>query len=492
MWRLDTMNSRRLKVVLMQPNFQLLGKRSWKLIPYGLCLLKACCQDEFEVNVYDPNFDDQDEAEMKRELKKRQPDIVGLTSFSTEYVKEVWHHARLIKETLPQATIILGGTLPTVWLESIIKCPDIDYFVMGEGEFVLKELLRGIANDDQARVSEIKGIAFRRDNHNTINERAAFIGDLDALPFPDYSDCDFRRYAQYKHKYAHTLIPRQMPFAVTITSRGCPMQCTFCAASTVTGKEVRLRSAENVLAEIAHLRQLYGIREIIFLDDHFLFNRQRALDIMKGITERYQDLTWKCVNVAVFSLDQEMLAVMLKSGCNQITLSIESGDPDVLNRLIKKPVSLEKAKQVAATAKTMGFEVISNFVIGTPGETWTQIRRTFSFAEALHIDLCNFHIATPLPKTELMRICIEHGLLSSEEDLGGYTVGNINTPEFTGIELQILRAFEWDRINFVSPEKTAIISKIEGLNYEETNEWRKQTRRNLGNVNLQAKPMTIA
>jgi len=481
------MNNTKLRVVLMQPNFQLLGKRSWKLIPYGLCLLKACCQDEFDMNVYDANFDNKDETDIKHELNRLKPDVVGLTSFSTEYVKEISHHARLIKEVLPRATVILGGTLPTVWIESIIHCPDIDYFVMGEGEIVLKELLRCIASGNSAGISNMHGVAFQRCGNIIINPRSPFISNLDKLPFPDYSDCDFARYANFFHKYAHTLIPRQMPFATTLTSRGCPMQCTFCAASTVSGKKVRLRSAENVLAEIEELRNLYGIREIIFLDDHFLFSRERALAIMEGISTRYPSMTWKCVNVAIFSLDRELLSVMLKSGCNQISLSIESGDEDVLKRLIKKPVDLKKARQIAETAKQMGFEVISNFVIGTPGETWDQIRRTFAFAEQLNIDLCNFHIATPLPKTELMRICIEHGLLASENDVGGYTVGSVTTPEFTGRELQILRAFEWDRINFSSPEKRASVARMEGLTEEETEEWRRNTRRSLGNVNIENK-----
>ncbi len=471
-----------MKVILMQPNFSLLGRRSWKLIPYGLCLLKACCRDEFDVTVYDPNFDNESEKEIKKRLLKSKPDVVGITSISTEYIEEIYYHARFIKETLPNVKIILGGALPTVWVEKVITCTDIDYFVMGEGEIVLKELLRGISACDEKHIASIKGIAFRSHNHNIINERPGFIDNLDALPFPDYSDLDFMKYGNFKHKFAHTLLARQIPYALTITSRGCPMQCTFCAASTVSGKKVRLRSAENVLTEIAYLRNLYGIREVIFLDDHFLFNRQRALDIMHGISERYPDMTWKCVNVAVFSLDNQILEAMLESGCNQITLSIESGDNDVLKRLIKKPVNLKKAKQIADMAKAMGIEVISNFVIGTPGETWEQIRNTFKYAEDLNIDMVNFHIATPLPKTELMKICIAHGLLKSEEDVAGYTLGNITTSEFTGIELQILRAFEWDRINFSLPEKSRIIAKIEGVSESEVNEWRKQTRGHLGNT----------
>jgi len=471
----------------MQPNFQLLGKRSWKLIPYGLCLLKSCCNDEFDVTVYDPNFDNESVDEIKRYLLKLKPDVVGLTSFSTEYIDEIYYHVRFIKEIMPNVKIVLGGVLPTVWIEKVIECKDIDYFVLGEGEITFKKLLQGIATSNDRIIEKIMGVSFHKNNHNIINERPNFIDNLDAIPFPDYSDLDFNKYGNYKHKFSHTLISRKTPYALSVTSRGCPMQCTFCAASTVSGKKVRLRSAKNVLDEIELLRNIYGIKEIIFLDDHFLFDRQRAFDIMHGIMERYPDMTWKCVNVAVFSLDRALLSKMMESGCNQITLSIESGDSDVLKHLIKKPVNLVKAKQIAHMAKGMGFEVISNFVIGTPGETWVQIRNTIKYAEELNIDMCNFHIATPLPKTELMKICIDHGLLKSEEDVAGYTVGAINTPDFTGLELQILRAFEWDRINFITLNKVHKIAKLQGIKEDEVNEWRKQTRRNLGNTHLTMK-----
>src|SRR5208337_3282219 len=100
-------------------------------------------------------------------------------------------------------------------------------------------------------------------------------------------------------KYAPSLLPRNYPFAVTITTRGCPYKCIFCAGRTVSGRKVRFRSAQNVLAEIDILYDR-GIREIIFLDDHFLADRKRAVEIMKGLLDRNYNLTWKCVNVTVW------------------------------------------------------------------------------------------------------------------------------------------------------------------------------------------------
>lgn len=324
-----------------------------------------------------------------------------------------------------------------------------------------------------------------------IQPACGYIEDLDALDFPDWGGLDFHAYGNSKIKYSHALIPRQFPYALSLTSRGCPYSCTFCAAATVTGKRIRKRSSENVLREIDMLHNERGIREIIFLDDQFLAYRKRALEIMQGLAKREYDLTWKVVNDSVWLMDEEILDWMKRSGAYQFTISVESGHPRVLKELIKKPVNLGKVPPLLEYAKKLGFEIICNFVIGTPGETWDEIRHTIRYAESLDIDLVNFHIATPLPKTELMKMAVEGGYLLEQvdEDINrvGYTQGTICTPEFSPDELKTLRAFEWDRINFSTQARKETIARIEGITMEELEQWRKNTRCHLGSSREWAK-----
>ena len=180
---------------------------------------------------------------------------------------------------------------------------------------------------------------------------------------------------------------------------------------------------------------------------------------------------------------------MKASGCYHIALAIESGTEEVL-KLLRKPLKLSKAREVVKKAKSLGFEVTAMFVIGTPGETWEQIRQTFRFAEELDLDYAAFNIATPLPKTELYKIAKEKNLLPKDFrfdnlDFKGYGKASITTDEFTPEELQILRAFEWDRINFKNNEKAIKIAQMNGITMEQLNKWRTSTRRNVGvNVKL--------
>lgn len=459
-------------ILLMQPNFAILGKRSWTLAPYNLGLLTACLP-EYRVEIYDPNFARESEGSIRNRLRESQADVVGMTTFSTEYSEEILLHAKIIREELPEAVIVLGGVLPTVWIDKVILDPNIDYFVLGEGEHRFGNLLKNMLDD---------GIAFRRDGVSTINPPKAFIDYLDAIPYPKWTGLDIERYHTNKIKYSPQVLPRKFPYVTSITSRGCPYKCIFCAAKTVSGTKVRMRSAENVLHEIDWYVEQYGIKEMVFLDDHFLYSRKRAIEIMAGLIDRQYDFQWKCANVAVFSLNGQILELMKKSGSYQLTLSIESGDQFVVNNLIKKPVDLVQAKEVIRLAKTFRFEIIVNFVIGTPGESWEQIRRTLEYADAIDVDCISIHIATPLPKTELMDICLREGFRADELSLAGYTVGQINTEEWSSFELQILRALEWDRINFSRPEKIAAMARMNGLTLEETEVWRRDTRRGLGST----------
>ena len=472
-----------MKIVLTQPNYAWFGKRPWKMPPYTLALLNACLKKEHDVQLFDPTYNNMTEEEVFNFFQEAQPEIVGVSSISTEYIKASKLMNAIIKEALPNSIVIEGGIIPTVILETAMGDPNVDYWIIGEGEFRLPRLLDGLRKS-QPDLSSIDGLAYWKDGVARINQANGFIEDLDSVPFPDYGNLSLLDYGSRVLKYAPPVLPRKFPHAVTITSRGCPYRCIFCAASTVSGRKIRFRSANNVLSEIDVLYK-GGVREIIFLDDHFLGNRKRAVEIMQGLIERKYDLTWKCANLAIFLLDREILELMKDSGCYQMTLSIESGNQYVLDKIIKKPVKLTKVPEILDIAKSLGFETIANIVIGFPGETWEQIRETFRFAESINVDLVNFHIATPLPKTELMEICLRDGYLPKDFDIeasstSGYTKGLISTTEFTPSELEILRAFEWDRINFSTAERRETIARIEGISIQELEQWRINTRRKCG------------
>lgn len=146
---------------------------------------------------------------------------------------------------------------------------------------------------------------------------------------------------------------------------------------------------------------------------------------------------------------------------------------------------MDQAREIVKIIKKLDIELISNYVIGLPGDTFDEILETFRYAENLNIDYSLFSIATPLPATELFDICKKQNYIASDFgfenfDYYGFGRGAITTDEFTPFELQVLRAFEWDRINFKTKAKKEKIAKILGITMDELEKWRKETRRKVG------------
>lgn len=474
------------KFVFLIPNTAWFNNRYWHNFPYTVGLLSAVSMKHgYNVEIIDANLENLSEQELKKRIEALKPDILGISAMTLMYRKCYHRSFELAKEVSPNIKTVIGGIYPTMSLDIVTKDKNIDYIISGEGEERILSLLQAL--EAGRGFDKIDGLSYRKnDNVGFIsNPVHTILADLDSLPFPNYKIFDMNRYMNYGQKFTQNFQFKAFPFAETMTSRGCPYKCIFCSTNRLYGdKPIRYRSPQNVLAEIDMLVESYNAKEIIFVDDSFLQSKKRAIEIMQGLIDRKHGLLWKSNNLSIFLMDDEVLEMMKKSGCYQLSVSIESGHPRTLKR-IKKPVNLEKIKKTIEKIKELDIELISNFVIGFPGETMDEIRQTFRYAEEIDIDYVLFSIATPLPGTELYEICKENKCLPEDFsfenfDFYGFGRGVITTDEFTPFELQVLRAFEWDRINFKDEKKKIKIANMIGVTLEELDQWRKETRRQLG------------
>lgn len=176
--------------MLVQPNFSWFGKRTWKLLPYSLGLLNACLKKEgYQSWIYDPNFSNLSENEVRTELYKQKPDVIAITSYSTEYLRETRHLSKICKEELPQAITILGGIIPTVLPEKSIEDPNIDFCIIGEGEIRLPALINSLRNHGDPDPS-LDGVIWK----DHMVPRVNYIQNLDEIPFPDYDGLEVSQY----------------------------------------------------------------------------------------------------------------------------------------------------------------------------------------------------------------------------------------------------------------------------------------------------------
>lgn len=480
------------KVVLMIPNCRwAAGARPWRINPYSICMVAASIKDRYDTVILDANLEDLTMEETAARIEQIAPQVLGITVISIEYAESVHQAVAVIKDRCKEIVLVLGGIYPTVLPEIAMRDANVDYVVLSEGDFRFRQLL--VALDEKGRADEadsrncdlagIDGLAWRNTGEIIIQPVQQYIQNLDELPFPAYDLVDFYAYSRSHSKFDMYYDARFPPMAMTVSSRGCPFECVFCGNKPLQGTKWRMRSAENVLAEIDWLVEKYGVKEIAFLDDNLLLNRDRILAIMRGIQAR--GIYWRALTIPVFSMDDEIIEMIAASGCESVILPIESGSQHVLTNIVHKPLKLEHARCVISKCKEVGLTVHCAFVIGLPGETWDQILETVRFAEEIDVDHVNFSIATPLPAAPLYELAQSQGCLDPDFSFSdfrffGFGRGAITTKEFTPQELQALRAFEWDRINFKTPAKAEKIARMNNISMEELQQWRVNTRRSCG------------
>lgn len=451
------------KFLFVIPNSRWLGASAWELYPYNVCLLAAALEKDYDVAILDCNIDDLSLADAVSRIVNERPDFVGISCLAVDYSKGAHAIAGGIKKVSSEIITILGGVYCTLMPEIAMEDESIDYCVLGEGELVLKPLLECIEHGELPE--QLDGVAYRNGDNVVIKPQRDFITNLDTLPLPAYDKVDFKKYCYTEVKFSFTDSRDAVPAAKIYTSRGCPVGCNFCAVEHIAAKKFRARSVENVLDEMQFLIDAYGIREIVFYDDNLLFDKKRAERLFQGMIERDFNVKFKPANVAVYRLDKDMLDLMKKAGCTTLTFAIESANDRVLRDIMGKPLSIDKVKEIVEYAKALGFRCAGLYVIGNPGETWDEIRNTIQFAESLEI-YSHFSIATPLPKTRLYRQVKELNMLVSDFSFtanAGCSRGWIITDEFAPFDLEVLRAYEWDRINFSTSERrlrTASFFKI--------------------------------
>ena len=432
----DNLHKTMKNIVLVVPNFRWIESNEnwlWDYTPYNLCLLSATIQYIANVTILDAYNLDLSQLEFINRLKSLNPDMVGITVLMDRYGPTGHTVARMVKAISKEIKVIMGGVYATVNASEVIKDENIDIVVAGEGEEVLASIVSGhIAN----------GIW-----------RAPRIKDLDSLPSPAYDLIDMSRY-MYSVSRKNIDTPKRLPYARIMTSRGCPCACAFCQVETISGKPFRARSAKDVLAEIKYMKAVYGIKSILFDDDNLLHDKKRATEIFQGMVG--MGLAWSSIATAVFKMDKDMIKLMKASGCEYVDIAIESACERILKGIIGKPVDLKHAEKMIGYLKDAGIYTSANFIIGFPTETWDEIRQTLKYAEYIDVDYVKISPLIPLKHTRLADATTEYAK-----------------------SLPILRAYEWDRINFTDSKKRKRTADRMGITEEELNVIRKKTLENI-------------
>jgi radical SAM superfamily enzyme YgiQ (UPF0313 family) len=365
--------------------------------PLGLLHLATPIVKEgkHEVKIIDACLDNLDYEEIEAIVKNETPDVVGI-SWNTEYLGDGYLTALAVKRADKKIKVIVGGPHVFLYPMETIAIAEVDYAVRGEADIVFKDMLDRLSQDQP--VDDLPGVIVKGKEYKVLPN--VIVEDPDSLFIPDRKLTDYKRYA--------SLIARGKPMTTLMSSRGCCFNCPFCPAG---GTKIRDRSVKLVLDEIEECLAL-GIKDILFFDELFTFNKKRVMDICAEIKRRGLKFRWN-VRSRIQTMDQAMVDAMAQAGCYLVQFGIETGT-ERMQKVLSKNISLDKIREVVKMTRAAGILTYGNFMIGSPSETREEIRQTVEFAKELKLDFAVFAVTKLLPGTDFYKDALKNGSISED------------------------------------------------------------------------------
>jgi radical SAM superfamily enzyme YgiQ (UPF0313 family) len=312
----------------------------------------------------------------------REPAAVLVTSGMTYWYPGAQMAIAEIRGAFPNAPVALGGIYPTLCREHAVATSGADYVISGEGEAAALELADSITGIQRA---------------NPLCPKT-----LDELPFPAFDLYD------------------NLNYATIMTSRGCPLKCSFCASNIVSGA-YRWRSPQSVIAEMELLYEKFGIREFAFYDDALLTNFKNHLSLILGeVIRRRWDVTFHTPNgLQCKLLDNDVADLMFRSGFKSVRLSYESGSPDRQKDICKKSSDdyFSRAVNALYDAGYNRGEADAYVLAALPGQSIEEVLSSMAFVNSRGVKV-RLAVFSPIPgTTEWQRSQLQFGFPPNADPL---------------------------------------------------------------------------
>jgi anaerobic magnesium-protoporphyrin IX monomethyl ester cyclase len=368
-----------LKILLIYPNCieDRVHAEDARVVPIGLYYIGAVLKEnQYDVEILNWHDIHKTPHKIEETLIEKKPDVIGFSIVQANRWGGI-DISGIAKRILPETKVVFGGIGATFLWEHLLRhFKEIDFAVLGEGEYSFLNLIQCVEKGDNEGVKKIKGIAFRDGTRIVKTEKAEDIQDLDKLPMPS-------KYFDFQH---------------LSSSRGCPANCTFCGSPQFWGRKVRFHSPEYFVEQ---LEQLYrrGITFFYISDDTFTMKKDRVIEICKKINEKDLKITWFSISRVNF-VDEEMLYWMRRAGCIQISYGVESGSEKIRN-MLNKNIRTDDIKRAFALTTKYGILSRAYFIYGSPGESHETIQETIDLIHEIKPLSTIFYILDIFPGTAL-------------------------------------------------------------------------------------------
>jgi radical SAM superfamily enzyme YgiQ (UPF0313 family) len=307
------------------------------------------------------------------------PDAILVTSGMTYWYPGVQMMIATLRRLFGNTPILLGGIYATLCTDHARRFSGADAVIAGEAENIIQSELQAIVGGEV---------------------RCRDFATLDDLPFP-----------------AFDLYPKLQSAAI-MTSRGCPLRCTFCASNLVSGK-YRWRRLEGVIAELDWLHRGLGVNEFAFYDDALLTNRDRHfLPLCEKIIAQQISATFHTPNgLQAKFIDANTARLMWQTGFKTIRLAYESGSEE-RQRDMSKKVSNESFTRAVANLYAAGFgprELDAYVMMALPGQSIHEILWSMAYVHSLGVGI-RLAAFSPIPGTVDYERAVARGELAADAD----------------------------------------------------------------------------
>lgn len=397
--------------------------------PLGLGFVASVLENAgHEVKILDNNLFRIQLEELVGWVGRFSPEVIGITCTSGVY-SEAKKLVSVLKEVV-DVPIIMGGPHPTLRPYETLSETKADIVVQGEGEHSAVELIKCL--EKKGNLNQVQGICYKKNAGITCNPSRAWIKNMDDIPPPAWHLLPMEKY------------PRKVdlvdiyPLDAHSTSRGCPSHCRFCSVEAIWGRTFRSFSPERIVSDLSFLTDNYKTRGVYFREDNFTVSRKRVLSLCRLMSKERMDLPWICES-RVDLVDYELLTAMKKAGCEFIWFGVESACNRVL-ALIDKRITISETIEAFKLCKQAGIHTGASLMIGIPGETIEEMKRTLELRVKL-VDAFDakvwINIFTGFPTSPLYEQIIRKGWYKNMDEGG---ICEVATPYFDRKRLEkILR-----------------------------------------------------
>lgn len=343
--------------------------------------------------------------DVARAVQRWDPDVVafGATTGLHKYYVGLAAHLR---ERGSRAVHLMGGPHATYFPE-VVFSPGIDVVCRGEGEDAAVELVDAIDRGEDHRA--IPDLWVKHEGKVWKNPARPLRRDLDAIPFPP---------RELLYAYDDSL--RMRPLKSFTTNRGCPFPCSYCFNPSLVDhygsswKKVRIRSPENVVAEIAQVMRAGPLQVVGFRESIFVY----SASWLRRFGELYRSeigLPYYC-HLRADILDQEMVELLAWSGCHTVNVGIETANERIANEVLRRHIKMERLKSGIRMLKRAGIVVFADNIVGIPSGTIEDDLATLALNVELDVDYAAATLCTPYPGTGIAKYAVENGYFDGDFD----------------------------------------------------------------------------